>query len=125
MGPFETDIEYLKEKRDNAVDRFAQKLKDSVHTDDELQESFRVVLRMCHQVKLAEDASIIFRLSQTEQAPLEIIDTYPALIEKIREQKMQAVKAQEYEIACEFRVKEKDLINTLELAQLYINNKNE
>jgi hypothetical protein len=43
------------------------------------------------------------------------------LIEKIREEKLNQVKAQNFEKACEWRTKEKDLLDMMAAAQLHFN----
>jgi hypothetical protein len=64
MENLEGDLQYFREKRDDAIDHFAEKLKDGIHTGEELHKSLDVVLRLCKQVKVAEDAQIIYRVTK-------------------------------------------------------------
>ena len=61
------DVEYLIEKRDDAIEHFSEKLKNSMYSEDELRRSFETVLRTCKITKLAEDAMIVYIIEYQKQ----------------------------------------------------------
>lgn len=59
------DLEYLTEKRNDNIDHFSEKLKCyGLYSEDELRQSFETVLRTCKQLKMVEDAMIIYRITK-------------------------------------------------------------
>jgi uncharacterized protein Yka (UPF0111/DUF47 family) len=64
---FETklDLNYLIERRDDALDHFNDLIKQyGLYNDEQLHKSLDTVLRICKQVKLAEDTLILYNLAK-------------------------------------------------------------
>lgn len=53
------DIEYMTEKRDQALERFNKKIKD-LKSDEVIQESFTSLMRINTQLRMMEDARTIY-----------------------------------------------------------------
>jgi len=63
-----TDIEYLREKRDDELNHFNDLIKQyGLYNDEQLHKRLNTLLRKCKQVKLAEDALIIYRIRKSQQ----------------------------------------------------------
>lgn len=60
------DLEYLITKRDDALERFNEKLKSHQLTDEQLHVKLDTVLRFNKQVKLVEDVIVVYNIIQAK-----------------------------------------------------------
>ena len=62
-----TDIMYLTEKRDNALDNFNDKIKRNIYNREAIVMAFESILRINAQLKIMEDCLVVSRITNANK----------------------------------------------------------